>query len=133
MLMGAKVVFCLVLVFLIWANWSIDPTKYVNLADGGSAEGIKAAMFALIAAAAFLATSLPFGQNHPYERWGLAFCNIVGGVAAFAAGWYWLDSEVEGSPGPFAYPLFVFGAIMFALAMAPALFPVRTERDQNSA
>ena len=81
-----KSAFSIALAFLIWANHHLDPTEYVQVADGGSADGIQAAMYALIAALAFLATSIPLGQNHRYNNWILAFGNGVGAWRLFWLG-----------------------------------------------
>ena len=125
--LAGKAVLSLALIIMSWVNWRLDPTEYVTLGQGGSIESIRAAMFALIAAVAFFVASIPWGQDHPHSNWVHALCHTVGAIAAFATGWYWLDSEVEGNPGPYVYALFGFGAVMVGLILVPALFSGRSK------
>ena len=57
-----KLVIALVLLVLLWVNYQLNSTDLVELAKGGSVEGIKAAMFALLAAVALFATIIPATQ-----------------------------------------------------------------------
>ena len=117
-----KLVIALVLLVLLWVNYQLNPTDLVELAEGGSVEGIKAAMFALLAAIALFATIIPSIQGGKAEFWVHILSSGVGALAAVGAAWFWLDSEIKGGPGPYVIPLVVLGTVLFLIVVTPVVW-----------
>ena len=117
-----KFVLSLILLFLLWVNYQSTPTDFVELAEGGSTQGIKAAMFALLTAIAFSATIIPLTHSSKAELLSHISLSIVGTLAAVGAAWFWLDSEIEGGPGPYVIPIVGSGTVLFLIIVSPVVW-----------
>ena len=127
----SKFALALAFLFLIWLNWKSTPTDFVKLEPGGTAQGIQAGMFALIAAAALFLTVIPRQQDDFLEKWARLTTSVAGSVAAALAAWFWLDSEAV-NPGAYVYPIALVGISLVLMIVAPAAWTTFREwRDQR--
>ena len=95
----------------------------------GSPEGVRAAMFAVIAAAALFITRMPKDrarQDAAVDSVGQA----ISIAAAFAAGVYWLLDETKGNPTPYITTL--LGVTGFLASVLAVTTLIQWWRDRSN-
>ena len=90
-------------------NLGVDPSDLVTLPDDASSydySSIKAAGFAIITAMALFAGSVPTGDGQS-DKMVDAATRMLGILATFGAGWFWLHGATYGSPGKYLYGVII--------------------------
>ena len=67
-----KLIISIVLALLLWVNSRVDPTDFVKLEESASVEGVRAGMFAMIAAVALFLNVMPSNPTKNMN-YGLTF------------------------------------------------------------
>ena len=106
----------LLMTAIAWVTlvWTADPSEYVKPQQ--DSEGVKAAAFAIGAA---MSLFIPF-----FRLSGLLttsaiddLARLVGAIAALLAGWYWLDSSINGPMAPFLKPMIAAVSVLTVMGL----------------
>ena len=92
-----------------------DTAMFVDEADVDSLEvtsGVRAAFYAMVAAAFVLVGLIPTGKPLNQEALANLGVQVMGGGSAFYAGWLWLSSETNNMPLPYILPMVIVGLIV---------------------
>ena len=131
LLLMVKYILTAVLVVTLYLIWEVNPADMVVIGPQGSAEGIKAGMFALIAGAALFVNITRPQTDHAWNRGQSAFRGLVAAAATTLAAWFWLESETAGGPGGYVYPFVVVGVALSLTAIVPVLWSIFRDRRRT--
>lgn len=74
--------------------------------------GVRAAFYAMVAAAFVLVGLIPMEVKRTYSALFNLLVQVLGGGAAFFAGWLWLSSETGDMPLPYILPMAILGLVV---------------------